>query len=436
MPASNRLHDFLPWAIQGAQDNAIEIARAEGVYFWDADGTRYLDSVSQLFNVNIGHGNRSVIAAIQQQAAELCAASPVLTHASRAKLSKKLAEIAPGDLNKTFFTNSGSEANEIAFAMAKLFTGRQKILAKYRSYHGTTQGTINVCGDPRRMSVEPGPAGTVRFFDPFCYRCDFGLSRPTCELRCAQALEQQIIMEGPDSIAALIIEPFTAAAGGFPSPSGYLRQVRDICDRYGIVMIADEVICGFGRTGEWFAVSHESVVPDILTVAKGITSGYVPMGAAIVNQEIADHFEDRMLPIGCTYSGHPLACAAALAVIDQYESLGAIENARVVGQALAEGLEQLKSQHELVGDVRSLGLLACIELVKDRTTKEPLIPFNTAPPLVDEIKSQFRQRGLYVFVRWNLIFLAPPLITTADQVATALAVVGEVCQWLEERADI
>jgi taurine--2-oxoglutarate transaminase len=428
-----RDHDFLPWTIQSTQDNALEIDHGEGVYFWDAKGNRYLDFVSQLFNVNLGHGNRRVIEAIQQQAAQLCTASPAMTHAGRAELGQRLAEITPGDLSKAFLTNSGSEANEIALTMARMFTGRNKVLAKYRSYHGTTLGTLTVCGDPRRMGVEPGLAGTVRFFDPFCYRCDFGLTYPECALHCADALEQQIIMEGPDSIAALIIEPFTAAAGGFPTPDGYLLRIRELCDKYGIVMIADEVICGFGRTGEWFAVNHAGVVPDIMTVAKGITSGYVPMGAAIVNQRLADHFENQMLPIGCTYTGHPLACAAALATIEQYETLGAIENAKTVGNTLAAELNALKDRHDVVGDVRSLGLLACIELVKDRETKVPLVDFNTAPPLVDEIKAQFRDRGLYVFVRWNLIFLAPPLITDGDQLAVAIQVLDEVLSWIESQ---
>ncbi len=431
--SAHRQHHFMPWTIQATQDDAIEISRGDGVYFWDAHGKRYLDFASQLFNVNLGHGNRHVIDAIQRQAKQLCVASSAVTHTGRAALGQKLAEVTPGDLTKAFFTNSGSEANEIALTMARMYTGRQKVLAKYRSYHGTTLGTLTVCGDPRRMGAEPGPAGTVRFFDPFCYRCDFGLSHPDCALHCADALERQILMEGPQSIAALIVEPFTAAAGGFPAPPGYLRRVREICDKYDIVMIADEVICGFGRTGEWFAVNHEDVVPDIMTVAKGITSGYVPMGAAIVNRRLAEHFEDQMLPIGCTYTGHPLACAAALAAIEEYQTLRAIENTRSLGNVLASELASLQQRHEIVGDVRSLGFLACIELVSDRSKRTPLIEFNTAPPLVDEIKKQFRERGLYTFVRWNLIFLAPPLISDQRQLAEGLEIVDDVISWIENR---
>ena len=431
---SNRAHNFFPWAIQATQDQAVEIAGGEGVYFWDSQGKRYLDFISQLFNLNLGHGNRQVIQAIQHQAATLCAASSMVRHEGRERLGEQLAEITPGDLCKAFFTNSGSEANEIALEMARMYTGRQKVLAKYRSYHGTTMGTLTVCGDPRRMAVESGPPGAVRFFDPFCYRCDFNLTYPDCALHCADALERQIVMEGPDSIAALIIEPFTAAAGGFPSPPGYLRRVRAICDKYGIVMIADEVICGFGRTGEWFAVEHEDVVPDILTVAKGLTSGYVPMGAAIVNRAIADHFEQQMLPIGCTYTAHPLACAAGLAAIEQYESLDAIQNSRKMGQVLAAELRLMKERHPIIGDVRSQGLIACVELVRDRNTKEPIVEFNTAPPLVDEIKAQFIERGLYLYVRWNLILLSPPLVIEEEDLRKGLALLEEVIEWVANRA--
>ena len=431
---SNRAHNFFPWAIQATQDQAVEIAGGEGVYFWDSQGKRYLDFISQLFNLNLGHGNRQVIQAIQHQAATLCAASSMVRHEGRERLGEQLAEITPGDLCKAFFTNSGSEANEIALEMARMYTGRQKVLAKYRSYHGTTMGTLTVCGDPRRMAVESGPPGAVRFFDPFCYRCDFNLTYPDCALHCADALERQIVMEGPDSIAALIIEPFTAAAGGFPSPPGYLRRVRAICDKYGIVMIADEVICGFGRTGEWFAVEHEGVVPDILTVAKGLTSGYVPMGAAIVNRAIADHFEQQMLPIGCTYTAHPLACAAGLAAIEQYESLDAIQNSRKMGQVLAAELRLMKERHPIIGDVRSQGLIACVELVRDRNTKEPIVEFNTAPPLVDEIKAQFIERGLYLYVRWNLILLSPPLVIEEEDLRKGLALLEEVIEWVANRA--
>ncbi len=429
----NRTHNFVPWTVQATQDQVVEIAGGQGSYFWDSSGKRYLDFLSQLFNVNLGHGNERIIAAIQQQAEKCCVASATVMHEGRAQLGDRLEQITPGNLAKSFFTNSGSEANEIAFALARMYTGREKVLAKYRSYHGTTLGTLSVAGDPRRSLAKSGQTGGVRFFDPYCYRCDFNLSYPACALHCADALERQILLEGPDSIAALIIEPFTATAGGFPLPPAYLTRVREICDRHGIVMIADEVICGFGRTGKWFAIEHDGVVPDILTVAKGITSGYQPMGAAIVNQKIADHFENEMLPLGCTYTGHPLACAAALAAMDEYESLGVIENANEMGKKLAEAFAILKDKHACVGDARSQGLLGCLELVKDRQTKQPLVEFNTAPPLVDEIKSQFLSRGLYVFVRWNLLFVAPPLVINDAELEEGIQLIDDVLTWIDDQ---
>ena len=428
-----REHNFIPWSVQGTQDAVLEIERGEGVYFWDKNGRRYLDFLSQIFNLNLGHGNRKIIEAIQKQAERLCMASPTVLHPGRIELGDRLAALTPGDLSKSFFTNSGSEANEIALAIARLYTGRKKVFAKYRSYHGTTMGTLTLCGDQRRVSVEPGPPGSVRFFDPYCYRCDFKLEYPGCDIHCADALERQIELEGPDSVAAIIVEPFTAAAGGFPVPPGYLQRVRQICDRHGILMIADEVITGFGRTGKWFAVEHEDVVPDILSVAKGITSGYVPMGAAIVREEIANYFEEKLLPIGCTYTGHPLACAAALATLQEYEVQGAIENSKAMGLQLSQALHELKEKHACVGDVRAQGLFAGIELVRNSKTREPLVPFNTTPSLVGQIAQQFRQEGLYVYVRWNLILLAPPLILKEEELEEARASLDKVLSWIDEQ---
>ena len=427
----DRQHNFMPWTVQGTQDAAIEVERAQGVHFWDREGHRYLDFLAQIFNVNLGHGNPRIIEAIRDQAERLCVASPTVLHSGRVELGARLAEVTPGTLSKAFFTNSGSEANEIALTIARLYTGRKKVFAKYRSYHGTTLGTLTLCGDPRRVAVEPGPPGTVRFFDPYCYRCDFKLEYPDCSLHCADALATQIEMEGPESVAAVILEPFTAAAGGFPVPAGYLKRVREICDHFGVLMIADEVITGFGRTGEWFAVNHENVVPDILSVAKGITSGYVPMGAAIVSEKISDYFEDQLLPVGCTYTGHPLACAAALAALEEYKARKAIENSRSMGVRLEAGLKALKETHACVGDVRAQGLFACIELVRNQETREPLVPFNTTPALVEELLRRFREKRLYVYVRWNLILLAPPLILGPQELAQGLEIIDEVLGWVD-----
>src|SRR5262249_24241176 len=315
---SPRQHLFLPWTVQEREDSLPEFERGEGVYFYDSNGKRYLDFLSQLFNCNLGHANRAVIQAIQKQAEKASGISPQLLTTERIALAKALARIAPGDLTKCFFINSGSEADDQAFILARMVTGRPKIFAKYRSYHGTTLAGLGTGGDPRRAAIEPGPPGTVRFFDPYCYRCDFGKQYPECNIHCLDALEKQLQLENPATVSAIVVEPVTGAAGGFPLPDGYLPRLRALCDKYGILLIADEVITGFGRTGKMFAVEHEGIVPDMLVLAKGLTSGYVPMGAVIVREAIARHFETRMLPLGSTYAAHPLACAAALACIDQY----------------------------------------------------------------------------------------------------------------------
>ena len=281
--------------------------------------------------------------------------------AERTKLAAALAQRAPGDLTACFFVNSGSEANDQAFILARMLTGRPKIFAKYRSYHGTTYGGLGVGGDPRRSAIEPGPPGTVRFFDPYCYRCDFGLKYPECRIHCLDALERQLQLENPATVAAVVVEPVTGAAGGFPLPGDYLPRLRLLCDRYGILLIADEVITGFGRTGAWFGVDHERVIPDMMTLAKGLTSGYVPMGAVILREGLAAILEKRMLPLGSTYAAHPLACAAALACLHEYEAQGLIEHSARMGKILFEKLHELARRHPRVGDVRGKGLLACLE---------------------------------------------------------------------------
>ena len=354
MPA-NRQHIFLPWTVQEREDPVVEFAGAEGVYFHDRQGRRYLDFLSQLFNCNLGHGNRRVIEAIRSQAQQACCVSPQLLTAERSLLSEELTSLVPGDLDKCMFVNSGSEGNELAFIMARMVTGRPKIFAKYRSYHGTTFNTLGTAGDPRRVAVEPGPPGAVRFFDPYCYRCDFGLTYPDCGIHCLQALERQIELENPETVAAVVVEPFTGAAGGFPLPEGYLPGLRDLCDRHGILLIADEVITGFGRTGAWFGVDHDSVVPDLMVLAKGITSGYVPMGAVVVRRHISRHFETRMLPIGGTYAASPLATAAARACLIAYREEGCIDNAHRMGRLLMTQLRELKEKHPCIGDIRRQG---------------------------------------------------------------------------------
>jgi taurine--2-oxoglutarate transaminase len=428
-----RQHYLLPWTVQEREEPVLVFDRGEGVYFFDREDRCYLDFLSQLFHCNLGHKNPRLIGAIQRQAERACCISPQLLTEERATLARLLAERAPGDLNKCFFVNSGSEADDQAFILARLVTGRPKVFAKYRSYHGTTLGGLGVGGDPRRAAVEPGLAGSVRFFDPYCYRCDFGLKYPSCGIQCLQALERQLQLENPATVAAVVVEPVTGAAGGFPLPDGYLKGLRELCDRYGILLIADEVITGFGRTGAWFAVEHEGVVPDLLVLAKGLTAGYVPMGAVVVRESIARHFETRMLPLGSTYAAHPLATAAAIAAMEEYEQGDWINHARQMGEVLFGRLRELAERHPCVGDVRGKGLLACLELVRDRGTKAPLVPPNVDSLLPLRIRRRAWDEGLHLLARGSLILLAPPLIVREQHIDEAVAKLDNVLSWVEQQ---
>lgn len=428
-----RRHYIIPWTVQEREDPVLVVSRGEGVYFYDREGRRYLDFLSQLFHCHLGFANPRVVRALQEQAAKLACLSPILLTEERAELSRRLANELPGDLNCIFYVNSGSEADDIAFTLARLITKRPKIFAKYRSYHGTTYSTLGVAGDPRRAAVEPGPPGAVRFYDPYCYRCDFGKSYPECNLFCADALERQLQMENPATVAAIVVEPFTGAAGGFPVPDGYLRRLREISDRYGILLIADEVITGFGRTGAWFGVDHEKVVPDIMVLAKGLTAGYAPLGAVALRESLAREWESRMLPLGSTFAAHPLACAAALACLQEYEERRLVEHARAMGEILVRQLHQLAKRHECVGDVRCKGLLACLELVRDRHTKMPLVPPNTDSLLPLQIRRRAWQEGLHIFVRQHLILLAPPLIVEPAHIEEAMAKLDRVLDWVDRQ---
>jgi taurine--2-oxoglutarate transaminase len=427
----SRRHLLLPWTVQEREDPVLEFERGEGVWFFDRQGRRYLDFLSQLFNCNLGHGNPRVVAAIQRQAAKTCCVSPQLLTEERAALGEALARRTPGDLSKCFFVNSGSEADDQAFILARMFTGRPKIFAKYRSYHGTTYGGLGVGGDPRRGAIEPGPAGTVRFFDPYCYRCDFGLQYPGCDIYCLDALERQLQLENPATVAAVVVEPVTGAAGGFPLPVGYLARLRRLCDKYGILLIADEVITGFGRTGAWFGVEHDGVVPDLMVLAKGLTSGYVPMGAVVVREQIAQHFETRMLPLGSTYAAHPLACAAALACLEEYEEKKLIPHAQAMGEVLLKKLQDLARDHPCVGDVRGKGLLLCLELVRDRKSKVPLVPPNVDSPLPLQIRRRAWEEGLHLLARGSLLLLSPPLILQSEHIEEGVKKLDRVLGWIE-----
>ena len=411
----NREFTFFSWSVQ-SQMNPIPMTRAEGIYFWDADGKRYFDFSSQLMNLNIGHQHPKVVKAIQDQAATLAYAHPSMATEPRGLLGQKIAEVTPGNLKKTFFCLGGAEANENAIKMARFYTGRHKILARYRSYHGATHGAIALTGDYRRLPVEPAMPGVVHFLDPFCYRCPFGWTKETCHRECIQHVEEVISYEGADKIAAIIMEGVTGSNGLIVPPDDYWPRLRQICDKYGILLISDEVMSGWGRTGKWFAVDNWNVTPDIITTAKGLTAGYVPLGAVIVTDKIADFFEDKMLWCGLTYSGHPLACAAGVATLEVYEEDGLIENAAKVGRHLGVRLEAIKAMHPSVGDVRYIGLFSALEIVKNQKTKEPIDPLT-------ETQKVLRAEGLFTFNFHNVLFVVPPLCITEVQLDEGLAII-------------
>jgi len=422
----NREYTFFSWSVQG-QVNPIPVERADGIYFWDVDGKRYIDFSSQLMNTNIGHQHPKVVKAIQEQAAKICFVHPGNATEARGLLGKKLAEVTPGNLKKTFYTLGGSEANENAIKIARFYTGRHKILARYRSYHGATHGSLALTGDYRRLAVEPVMPGGVHFLDPFCYRCPFGQKKETCKRECISHLEEVIKYEGQDKIAAIIMEGVVGSNGLIVPPDDYWPRVREICDKYGIVLISDEVMSGWGRTGKWFAVDNWNVVPDIITTAKGITSGYVPLGAVIVSEPIAKFFDDKYLYAGLTYNGHALACAAAVATIEVYKEDHLIENATVVGKYLGKALEKIKVNHKSVGDVRYIGLFSAIELVSNRETKEI---FN--PSIMGEVGKVLRQNGLFTYIMANnmgsLVFIVPPLCITKEQLDEGLAIIEKALE--------
>ena len=403
-------HTLFEWSAQGSID-PIPVAGAKGCWFWTPEGKRFLDFNSQLMCVNIGHGDERVVRAIAQQAQTLAYANPFMATEARARLGRKLAEICPGDIEVFFFTNGGAEANENAIKIARQVTGRQKILSFYRSYHGGTAGAMMLTGDPRRWPAEPGMPGVVHVLNPY-----HGVQRgwETTDDALAR-IEETIQMEGPDRIAAFFLEPVTGTNGVLVPPDGFIRGIRDLCTRYGILMVADEVMSGFGRTGEWFAVDHWRVVPDLMTMAKGLTSAYVPLGAVGMRRAVADHFRDRVFYGGLTYNSHPLGCATALANLQVYEDDHLIENARRMGEVMQALLAQLQAKHPIVGAVRSIGLFGIVELVKDRESMEPLAPFNGTSEPMNKLRRIFRDEGLYTFVRFNYFFTNPPLIITEEE---------------------
>lgn len=424
------------WSVQ-SQIKPLPVAGAEGRYFWDYTGKRYLDFSSQLVNLNVGHQHPKLVEAIVEQARTLCTIAPSVANDKRSELARLLAEVTPGDLKASFFTNGGAEANENAIKLARWYTGRQKIIARYRSYHGATAGAVALTGDPRRWPAEPSIPGVVHMFDPYTYRCPAGPRGETTTEHVAACpvcsggphLEEILQYEGPDTVAAVILETVTGTNGIIVPPDGYLRSVREVCDRYGVLLILDEVMAGFGRTGRWFACEHWDVVPDIMTVAKGINSGYVPLGAMIVREPIAEWLQDRYLAGGLTYSGHPLACASAVASIGIFREEGIVENAAALGDLLATELPRLAERHPSIGEVRGLGLFWGLELVRDRVTREPLVPFNAAgeaaSPMARLGKAAL-EHGLFMMTHFNVLMVCPPLTTTREELAEGLAVIDEI----------
>ncbi len=430
----SRQHVFWTWSAQ-AKVNPIPVARAEGVYFWDVDGKRYLDFNSMTMCVNIGHGNQTVIRAMQEQAAALPYAAPGMATKIRALASKAVADVTPGGkLSKILFTLGGADANENAIKLARGYTGKFKILTRYRSYHGATAGAMALTGDPRRTAWEPGlMPGVVHFLDPYRYRSTFHRTHPDISeadfcLDYLNHLEEIIRYEGPETIAAILIESVTGTNGIIIPPEGYLQGVRALCDKYGIVMIADEVMSGFGRTGKWFAVDNWNVVPDIITMAKGLTSAYAPLGAVAMKPEIAAAFDERVYKGGLTYTSHPVSLAAAVANIHVMRQERLVEHAASMGLVLNRMLKDLGEAHPSVGEVRNIGLFGVIEIVKDRRTKEPMAPWNGTSPEMTAFRKFCLDNGLFLYTHWHTALIIPPLIITEEQLREGIEILDRALE--------
>ncbi len=421
-------YTLFSWSKQKGID-PIAVKYADGVYLYDYDGKRYIDFSSGLMNVNIGHGNQRVTEAVSKQMQEVSYVTPGCATKVRGELGKKLASIAPPGLNKTLFTVGGSESIENAIKLARLYTGRHKIIARYRAFHGASYAAMSAGGDPRKLASDAQQVpNIIHVEDPYCYRCPWGKEISYCSRECVGHIERVIAFEGPENIAAILMEGESGSSGCIKYPPDYLKKIRALCDKHGILLIADEVMSGFGRTGKWFGVDHHEVVPDIIATAKGITAGYLPLGALLVNDKIAAHFDDRILWLGLTYSAHPVCCAAALEVLKIYEDDDLIRNAAVMGDYIEKKIEALKPKHPSIGDFRNTGLLGCIELVKNRQTKEPMAPFNAKADemaIMNRVAARLKELGMYTFVRWNYIFIAPPLSITKEQIDEGLEIISD-----------
>ena len=425
--ATQKKYSLQSWSAQKGTD-PIPVQKADGIYFWDFDGHRYSDMSSQLVNLNLGFANPVINQAIKDQVDQYCFLSPSYASEPRAVLAEKIVSLMPDNIGKVFFTNAGADANENAVKIARMFSGKFKVFSRYRSYHGSSFGAGNLTGEPRRYALEPGAPGFIKFFDPYLYReaIEFASEEQATEYYLAK-LREQIQYEGPNNIAAIVMETITGSNGIIIPPQGYLPGVRALCDEFGILMICDEVMTGWGRTGKMFAFEHFDVKPDIVTFAKGVTCGYVPLGGVAVSKEIAAYFDDNVLSCGLTYSGHPLACAAGLATVNYYQDAHILENVNQVGHALGEILESLKSKHACVGDVRYIGLFSAIELVKDKTTREPLVPYGKDPEgMMKKILGMLKAKNFMTYTHENVVIIAPALIVTNEQLNEEMCKMDEV----------
>lgn len=421
----------------------IAVKYGEGVYLYDYDGKRYIDFSSGLMNVNIGHGNQRVTEAVVKQMQEVSYVTPSCVTKVRGELGKKLAEICPGDLNKAFFTLCGASSIDNAIKLARLYTGRHKILTRYQSYHGASYGAISASGDPRRLPVDAQQAPNFVHFDlPYLYRWEYGEDETRRAMSLLKEtiaqLERTIAYEGPANIAAILLEGESGSSGCLKYPVGYLKQVREICNKHGILLIMDEVMSGFGRTGKWFGFEHHDIIPDMIAMAKGLTSGYLPFGCLMISDKIASKYDDAMLPLGLTYSAHPVSCAAALEMLKIYEDDNLLENAATMGNYLDAQVEKLKQKHPSIGNWRNTGLLGCLELVKNRQTKEPMAPFNAKPDemtVMNKVAAKIKELGMYTFVRWSYIFIAPPLCVTKEQIDEGLAIISEAIRIADDHTN-
>ena len=431
--ANNQDYTLFSWSKQKGT-HPIAVKYAEGVYLYDYDGKKYIDFSSGLMNVNIGHGDQRVTQAVMQQMQEVAYVTPSCVTKARGELGKKLAAICPGDLNKSFFTLCGATSIENGIKLARLYTGKHKILTRYQSYHGATMGVISAGGDPRKLPVDAQQAPNFVHFDlPYLYRWEYGEENLLKEA--VAQFERLIAYEGPNNIAAVVLEGESGTSGCLQYPKGYLKAVREITEKHGILMIMDEVMSGLGRTGKWFGFENHDIIPDMIAMAKGLTCGYLPFGCLQVSDKIVSKYDDAVLPLGLTYSAHPVCCAAALEVLKIYEEDNLIENAVTMGRYVEQKMEQMKAKHPSVGDWRNTGLLGCIELVKDRNTKEPMAPFNAKPDemgAMNKVAAKIKELGMYTFVRWNYIFVAPPLCITKAQVDEGFAIIDEAISIADE----